>query len=129
MGFDIVGTPKSATVDGISYDVQTDADIKQNNSKYDSEGVATSGRIMQKMIRRIQSAEGVTLATNAEEDETLRARADTPGKYPLSYTTIDGTVYRTTGFIKYEGRSTATGTTTIQMIPTDQDGWKVFILN
>lgn len=127
MAFDIVGTPKSVTIDGVSYDVQADADITQNNSKYENEGQATSGRVMQKMTRRVQAAEGVALATNAEEDENLRSRSDTPGKYPLSYTTIDGTVYRTTGFIKYENRSTSSGTTTVQLIPTTPNGWSPFI--
>lgn len=127
MAFDIVGTPKSVTIDGVSYDVQADADITQNNSRYDNEGQATSGRVMQKMTRRVQTAEGIALATNAEEDDNLKTRSDTPGRYPLSYTTIDGTVYRTTGFIKYENRTTSNGTTTVQLIPTTVDGWSVFI--
>jgi len=127
MAFDILGTPKSVTIDGVSYDVQADANFKQNKTKYMNEPQVTSGRVMQKQTRQAQTVESITLATNESEDEDLKARADAPGSYPMSYTTIDGTVHRCVGFISYEGRETNSGTTTIKMIPTSVNGWSAFI--
>ena len=127
MANDIVGTPKSITVDGVSYDVQADANFTQNNSRFTNDGQATSGRVMQKQTRRLQSVESITVATNVSEDDALKTRADTPGKYPLSYTLADGSVYRCTGFIEYESRETQAGTTTIKMIPATVTGWSLFV--
>ena len=125
MAFDIVGTPKNATVDGISYDVQADTKIKQNNAEYKGEAQVTSGRTMQKLVKQARTAESVTLATNVEEDDALAKKSGPGNNYPLSYQTIDGSVYRSVGFIIYEGRETDTGTTTIQMVA--RKDWKLFV--
>ena len=122
----VVGSIKRVTVDGLSFDVMADSNFTQNNSKFDNEGVATSGKNLQKKTARVQMIESVSIATDEDEDRQLQLLADTNDEYPLSYETAAGRVYRATGFIKYENRETETGTTKIQLIPTDPDGWDLF---
>ena len=121
-----VGTLKKITVDGITFDVMADANITQKNSPFENEGIPTSGGTMQKKTRIAQAAESIAVATNVDEDKLLADTAARTDKYPMSYQTADGSIYRTTGFIIYENRETESGTTTIQMIPSDADGWKLF---
>lgn len=122
----VVGTIKRVNIDGIPFDVLADSNFTQNNSKFENEGVATSGRTMQKKTARPQQVESVSIATSEDEDAQLVEIADRADTYPLSYETAAGRVYRTTGFIKFENRETETGTTKIQLISSDADGWDLF---
>ncbi len=103
-----------------------DANITQKNSPFENEGIPTSGETMQKKTRIAQVAESVALATNVDEDKILVDLSARTDKYPMSYQTADGSIYRTTGFIVYENRETESGTTTIQLVPASADGWKLF---
>lgn len=123
---DIIGTPKKVTFDGTPFDVMADANFTLNLSKFDVEGVPTSGRTLKKMVARVQGAESVTIATNEAEDDLLKELSDRTDKYPVSFQLASGAIYRATGFIKYENRETENGSTTVQILSSDPDGFILF---
>ncbi len=122
----VVGTVKRVNVDGVPFNVMADSNFTQNNSRFENEGVPTSGETLQKKTARVQSVESVSIAASEDEDNSLKELADRNDTYPLSYETAAGRVYRTTGFIKYENRETESGTTKLQLIPSSADGWQLF---
>ena len=122
----VTGTVKRVTIDGITFNVLADSNFSQNHSKFENEGVATSGGSMQKKTARVQMVSGVSIATDEDEDQTLIELADRADEYPMSYETAAGRVYRTTGFIKYDNRETETGTAKIELVSTIAEGWELF---
>ena len=92
MGNDITGTRKKVTINAVPFDVMADANFTQNNSKFENEGVPTSGRTLQKKVARAQRVESVTLATNEAEDDLLKVTADRTDKYPISYELASGAI-------------------------------------
>lgn len=125
MGGDIVGTIRKVTLDGITFDVMGDTNIKEVGSRYQSEAIPTSGRNLHKMTKRVETREGVTIACNGSEREVLKGLAERTTDFSMSYQTANGDVFRTVGWIEFENRETEESRATIQMIP--RDGWEPFL--
>lgn len=121
---DIVGAIRKVTLDGITFNVFGDANIKEVGSGWENSAIPTSGPTLRKMVKRVEERESVVLSANGQERETLRDLADSLNDFPMSYETASGDVYRCTGFIEFESRETEENRATIKMIP--RDTWEFF---
>jgi len=122
------GTIEKFTLNGVTYDVPADINITFNRSSFEIEGVATSGRTMFKMTRRVPTMEGIVLITDASEAEALKDVAESLADATIAVTLVDGTVYRTTGKINYESWETEENRSTITVIPAKtKNAWTPFI--
>lgn len=119
MGKDTVGTPRKLTLSGITFDVMADGNFSQILSRFENEAIPTSGRNMHKMTRRPTNVEGVTLGTNEDEADQLKNLSESRDDITMSYTNASGAIYRATGRIEFENRETESGTSAIQLQPTD----------
>lgn len=125
MAKNISGTPRKVTLAGITFTVFADTDITEIEGAFDRESVPTSGQNMSKMVRRSQNREGITVSTNGDELEILKELSQRTVAFPMSYETAAGDVFRSTGFIQLENRTTADMKTTIQLQPLD--AWSQFV--
>lgn len=125
MAKNISGTPRKVTLAGITFTVFADTDITETEGSFDSENVPTTGEGMHKMIRRPQNREGITLAANGDELDILKGLSERTTAFPMSYETASGDVFRATGFIQLENRTTADMKATIQMHPNND--WSQFV--
>jgi len=122
------GTIRRITINGATYDVPADINITFNRSSFETEGVATSGRTMFKMTRRVPTMESVVLMTTPAEAEALRAIAESLADATIAVELADGTIYRTTGKINYENWETEENKSAITIIPAKtRDAWTPFI--
>lgn len=121
---DIAGAIRKVTLDGVTYRVFGDANIKEVGSGWENSSVVTSGGTMRKMVKRVEERESVVLVANGQERETLRDLADGLSDFPMSYETASGDVYRAIGFIEFESRETEENRATVKLIPRDK--WEFF---
>lgn len=117
MAKDIVGAIRKVTLDGITFDVFPDANVKEVGSAWENSAVPTSGRTMRKMMKRVEEREGIVLACNGAERDILKGFADGTVDIPMSYVTAAGDIYSAAGFIEFESRETEENRATIKMIP------------
>ena len=122
------GTVRRVTINGATYDVPADINITFNRSSFTTEGVATSGRTMYKMTRRVPTMESVVLMTDPSEAEALRAVAESLADATIAVELADGSTYRTSGKINYENWETEENRSAIVIIPSKvKDAWTPFI--
>lgn len=117
------GTIRKLVLDGVTYDAKADIDITKM-SKYEKEGIATTGQPIIKYTIRTQNMEGITVGATPAENEQLEALAARIGSFSLSVETADGSVYRNTGTINHENYTTQEATANIQIIPDGE--WTLF---
>jgi hypothetical protein len=122
---DTVGTPRKLTLSGQTFRVMGDANFSQILSRWENENLPTSGDNMHKMTRRATNVESITLGTNEEQADALKALSERTEDFTMSYTTANGAVYRASGRIEFESRETESGTSTIQCHPTND--WTLFV--
>jgi hypothetical protein len=122
------GTPRKMIIAGVTYDVAADSNFTFNRSEFEKEGVATSGKTMIKMTRRVPTIESVTLITTLEEVEALKNVADSIADTTISVEFADGSVYKTTGQINFENYETEEGKSTFTIIPAKtKEAWTPFL--
>lgn len=122
----IVGTPQKVTINGLTFNVMSDANFNQIKGKYTTEAVPTTGgNIMQKTLRS-QNVESINLQCNAEEAEILKTLSESVENFPMSYKTAAGKSYRAVGSIDFEGHDTEKGVAVIKMLPESIEGWVLF---
>jgi len=122
------GTVRKVVINGATYDVPADINITFNRSSFTTEGVATSGRTMYKMTRRVPTMESVVLMTDPSEAEALRAVAESLADATIAVELADGSTYRTSGKINYENWETEENRSAIVIIPSKvKDAWTPFI--
>jgi hypothetical protein len=92
------GSPRSATIDGIPYNVTGDADISLT-PRIEKESIPHSGGNMTKRTLISGNAESVKLTLTPSEYDVLRAQAEAIGNIPLSYVMADGSSFKTVGEI------------------------------
>lgn len=122
---DVTGTLRKVTLDGVTYDVFADSNIRAVPSKYENTSIPTSGRNMHKMVRRSENREGLTLVANGAEQEALKALAERTEDFPMSYQTAAGDVYRASGWIEFESHETEENRASIQLHP--RRDWEAFL--
>ena len=119
------GTIRKAVIDGVTYDVFADANITFNASKFETEGVATSGKTKFKMTRKVRTMESLGLATTPGEMENLKTKAESLADITMSVELADGSVYKAAGRINFDNFESETGKTTVKLIPADE--WTPFL--
>jgi hypothetical protein len=122
------GTVRKVVINGVTYDVPADANITFNRASFEKEGIATSGKTMTKMTRRVPTMESVTLITTPDEMEELNDVAESIADATVSVELADGSVYKTSGQINYENYESEEGKSTITIIPAKtKDAWTPFL--
>ena len=119
------GSIRKVVLDGVTFDVFADTNITFNRTRYNTEGLATSGKTMFKMTRRVPTMESLGIGTVPSEMESLKAKAEGLSDLTMSLELADGSVYKATGRINFENYESETGKSTVQLIPA-QD-WTPFI--
>jgi hypothetical protein len=125
MARDIVGAIRKVTLDGITFNVFADANIKEVGSAWENSDIPTSGRTMRKMVKRSEKREGCVLACNGAERDILKELSERTTDYTMSYETAAGDVYRCTGWIDFEARETEENRAAITMWP--RESWEAFL--
>ena len=113
-----VGTVRKVVLNCRTFDVPLDVDVTFNYSQYTIEGVATTGRTLQKRTKRVQTLEGLVIACSAAEMVDLAEMADSLPDKTFSIELADGSVFKTSGQINFENYTSAEGKANIQLIPT-----------
>lgn len=121
----ISGTPRKVVINGVTYDVFADTNINLIPSKYEIEGLPTSGVTMYKMTKRVETAESLTLKTNPAEKEELKSVAESLADATLAIELADGSTFKASGKINYESFESEENKSTVQLIPSD--GWTPFL--
>ncbi|RPI64780.1 MAG: hypothetical protein EHM48_00015 [Planctomycetaceae bacterium] len=119
-----VGTPRKLVIDGVTYDVKADTNITFNASIYENEGIATSGRTLQKKTKRVPTKESVTVAADPSEVDELKSKSESLASKTFAVEYADGSTYRATGQLNFESWESEEGTATLVLIP-DRD-WTLF---
>ncbi len=101
------GTLRILTLDGVSYNVMGDIDMTEIEGAWMHENLPTSGENVDKMTRRSQNREAVTVACNDVEFDALRELSERIEDFTISYTNAAGSSWTTTGKIDLENRSSA----------------------
>ncbi len=119
-----VGTIRKAVLNGISFDVMADSNVTFNRSKYEREGIPTSGRTLQKMTKRVQTIEGLTLGVTPAEMESLKDISDGLADVTMSLELADTSTYKASGRVFFENYESENGQASVTLIPTND--WTAF---
>lgn len=122
---DVAGTIRKLSIEGISFRVAGDANLTETFTQFENSMIASSGRAMRKMLKRIPQVEGVTLLTNAAERDTLKSFAEDLNDLKISYTNAAGDTYRCQGTIEITSNETEENRTTVVILP--REDWTPFI--
>jgi hypothetical protein len=121
---DVVGSIRKFTVEGISYRVAADANVKRKPTNVENSMLPTSGKSMQQKKRIVPSAEGFDLVLNADEAVSIKSFAEGLEVVKISYTTAAGDVYRCTGQISLDAHESETGKAAVTVHP--EEDWTAF---
>jgi len=125
MANDISGSLRKLTIEGISYNVASDANFTEMLTSFENSMIASSGKNMRKMVKRVKTVEGVVLLTNADERIALIAVAESIDDLKLSYTNAAGDTYKAEGTIEIEAHETEENKTNCIMLP--RGDWTAFV--
>ncbi len=118
------GSIREFSINGIPFQVMSDANFTEKPSEYENEAVATSGEHMIKKTRIAQVLESVTLGTSAADRNLLAGFADSTEHHRCSYINAAGDSYRNAAVaINIEGNETESNTTTLSIQPVEK--WTV----
>jgi hypothetical protein len=120
-----VGSIRKVVIDGVTYDVIGDANAKHNASRFETEGVATSGKTMMKMKKRVPTIESVDLATFPADMVALKAKAESLADVTLSIEYADGSIFKSSGRINFESWESESGKSAVMLIPSKD--WTEFL--
>jgi len=121
----VVGTPKKFTIEGISFNMAADVNISLTPTKEEVTMIATTGKGLQKRVKRIPKAESVTLLVSAEELEQLRSMSSELEEKKFSVTLADGSEWKTQGVFGMESYESEDGKVSITVEPSDD--WTVLV--
>jgi hypothetical protein len=121
---DILGTPVSLTLSGLTLRVAADTDPKDGKPQYKNEPVMTTGGAFRKMTLQDETSESWTIIANADEVEKLKAIAASTDDITMSYKNRAGDIYKATGFIDFDGHTVASGKIELKLTPRSE--WAKF---
>jgi hypothetical protein len=121
----IAGSNRKLTIEGVSYEIAADANFSEMISSFENSMIPTSGSNMRKMIKRVNTVEGVVLVTDADERIALKSVADSIDDVKLSYTNAAGDTYKATGAIEVETNETEENRTNCILLP--RGDWTPFV--
>lgn len=87
------GSIRQLTLAGVSYDVAADADFARTPNQA-IEGQATSGPTNFKYTKQVAMVEGIDIVAAGADRENLLAIAEGTDLITVSYTTADGSAYK-----------------------------------
>jgi len=119
------GSVRSLSIDGISFDVMSDANLSGLLNEFENDMIPTSGSPMLKKMRRIVKVESVVLATNWAEKEVLIEFADQLDLVTFSIEYASGTILKTKGTFNIESDESEENRTSITILPSQR--WSSFI--
>lgn len=122
---DIAGSLRKLTIEGISFRVAADANLTETITRFENSMIATSGRSMRKMMRRVPIREGVVLITNAAERESLKSFAESIDDLKFTYVNAAGDTYRCEGSMEIESSETEENRTSCIIQP--REDWTAFV--
>jgi hypothetical protein len=114
------GTLRGIMIDGVSYDVMSDCNISFSPTNYEVSGIATTGKTLFQMKKRIQEVESVDLGVDPEEIGSLKSKAESLADLTMAFTLADGSVFRGTGRIHFDKYESETGKATLKLIPNGE---------
>ena len=117
------GTPRKITLDGITYNWAGDADVTESPEQQ-IEGIATSGQTMFKRTKMVPTVEGEIIVEDGDF-ENIKSSAAKIDPFPMSYENSDGSIYRATGLISYENRTSSENRVPVTLIP--ESVWTPFL--
>jgi len=112
------GTIASLSIEGIAFDVTSDADFGEVFSEFTNTMVATSGEGSLSQEKRIRQVDGVVLALQPGDKSILAEFADS-GRKDLSmvYVNRNGDVYSGLGSFNIESNKTMKNQANITLLP------------
>lgn len=118
------GSPRSATVDGIPYNVTGDANISLT-PRVVKESIPHSGGNMQKHTLESGMAEAVKFTLTPSEYDVLRGQSEALGDIPMSYVVADGSSFKTVGEINLGSYATEDSSCEVEFL-TSTGVWEIF---
>lgn len=119
----IAGTPRSATIEGVAYDVLGDVNLSIMLNQYENDSVATSGKPIHKKTRRVATVESLVLGTSWDEKSTLIDLADSDSTIKFSITFAGGDKIKGEGHINLDSDESEESRTTVKFMP--DNGWTI----
>lgn len=120
----VSGSLQSVTIEGVGYDVLGDTNISNPLNKWENDSIPTSGKAIQKKMKRVPAAESCVLGTSWEEKETLMSLADSIDTLKFALKFAGGDILRCEGHFNIDSDESEENRTTIKILP--DDGWTVF---
>lgn len=117
---DTAGSLRSLTIEGIPFRATADANLTEIFTNYENSMIATTGRAMRKMVKRVLSVEGITLATNGAERSYLKAFAETTKDLKIDYVNAAGDTIYIVGAIEVENNETEENKTNVKFFPVEE---------
>lgn len=117
---DTAGSMRSFSVEGIPFRCFADSNFTEIFTNYENSMIATSGRAMRKMVKRVLSVEGVTLATNGAERAYLKAFAETTKDLRIVYENAAGDTITILGAIELENNESEENKTSVKIFPVEE---------
>lgn len=124
MGERTVGTPRSLSLEGISYSLAADVNLSENPSQYANERIPTSGKSMRKMTKRVPSVESCVLIVTPREKDAIGSLADNPDDIKMNYVYANNQTSRATGSIDIDSYETEDGRLTLRLDP--EENWTLY---
>lgn len=121
----IAGSNRKLTIEGVSYDVAADSNFSEMISSFENSMIPTSGKNMRKMMKRVNTREGVVLITDADERIALKSISESVDDIKLSYTNAAGDEFKAEGTIEVEANETEENRTNCILLP--RGDWTPFI--
>lgn len=118
------GTPRSASINGVSFDVMADTNVSIMSHEYENDAIPTSGVPVQKKTKRVPMAESLVLGVSYEELVVLRDWANSLDKHTFSLTFAGGDVAKAKGTFNVDSFESEECRATIKIMP-DED-WTFF---
>lgn len=127
MAGNTAGTIKKLTIGGVTYDVAFDVNATINYSRYETEGITSTGKTMYKVTIRSQDIEGLPILATPQKAANLKRVAETLADTSMSLTLADGSTLKGTGRINYENWETEENRHPVKLIPNrSKDAWTLF---
>lgn len=113
----VTGTPRSFSLEGISFDVAGDANISLVPI-YENSKIPTSGKAMSKKVKRVPRAESLVLIMTWAEYIVVERLNESNEDLKFSIEFADGTFAKTEGTFDIESFESEEGRLTISIDPS-----------
>jgi len=117
------GSTRKFTIEGISYLVAADSNLTHLLARVKNEGIPTSGKTQIKKTFVVPQAD-VDLIVTPSEAESIKSTIEGLSTVKVSYTDMEGNVYRCVGQVSAENYERQENKLKVTVIP--EDTWTLF---